>query len=220
MNTRRLLMYLTLSLLHLFSPVDGSDEAKQNPNPKIISTNLYELDSYNFEKTMLSEKGPWMISFTASWCKHCKILAPSWQEAAFRLNGSVKFARIDGPENIFLAKRFEINSYPTIFFVDEKRNVYPFKGVASAENLHSFAEYQYSFIEKLPNSKNPFNLKGSLKGWLIAFGAHIQLVYERLRSWGVPSWVLILGLLMFGVLWTLCLVSIPIFFPAFHPHRD
>ena len=57
------------------------------------------LNDSNFDATVFSSKDIWMVEFYAPWCGHCKKLEPEWNEAASKLKGKVKFAKVDATEN-------------------------------------------------------------------------------------------------------------------------
>ena len=53
-------------------------------------------------------------------CAHCKQLAPAWSEAAGRAKGlhpPIPIAKVDAVENEEIAKRYDIEGYPTIKLV-------------------------------------------------------------------------------------------------------
>jgi len=76
------------------------------------------LDQTNFDAIVYGSKDIWMVEFYAPWCGHCKALEPEWNEAATKLKGQVKFAKVDATENQQLAGRFGVNGYPTIKYFD------------------------------------------------------------------------------------------------------
>ncbi|KAJ1629570.1 hypothetical protein T492DRAFT_629457 [Pavlovales sp. CCMP2436] len=56
----------------------------------------------------------WLLEFWAPWCGHCKKLKPIWEEAAEKLGGKVRFGHIDVTTSKALAKRLDIEGYPSI----------------------------------------------------------------------------------------------------------
>ena len=53
------------------------------------------LTDSTFDGAVLGSKDIWMVEFYAPWCGHCKALEPEWNEAARKLKGKVKFAKVD-----------------------------------------------------------------------------------------------------------------------------
>ena len=76
------------------------------------------LDQTNFDAIIYSSKDIWMVEFYAPWCGHCKALEPEWNQAATKMKGKVKFAKVDATENQMLAQRFGVSGYPTIKYFD------------------------------------------------------------------------------------------------------
>ncbi|KAL8496662.1 hypothetical protein ACS0TY_020378 [Phlomoides rotata] len=68
-----------------------------------------------------------MVEFYATWCGHCKALAPEYAAAATALNDTdVKLAKVDATEANELSEKYEIEGFPTLFFfVDGERKPYP-----------------------------------------------------------------------------------------------
>ncbi|KAG5185006.1 thioredoxin-like protein [Tribonema minus] len=160
-----------------------------------------------------------MLAFTASWCKHCKVLAPIWQTVAEELDGQVSFASIDGWENRALSRRFHVAGFPTIFFVDARGDVYAFAGTASVTTLKAFALGGYRDAAKLSSAGAPFGLRGTVKGLLIRWGAQGQALYGDLLAAGVPRWAALLGFTLCGLLVTLLLVLLGLQFQT-REHLD
>ena len=85
-----------------------------------------------------------MVEFYAPWCGHCKALEPEWNEAATKLKGKFKFAKVDATEQKGLAQRFQIQGYPTIFFWDygtgkNASNKKKYEGARDAAGITTFA---------------------------------------------------------------------------------
>jgi protein disulfide-isomerase A6 len=81
--------------------------------------------SSNGVKLKEHKKGAF-ISFYAPWCGYCKMLAPSWNNYAKKMNtSSVQFFAVDCTNNNCnnVSNSLDIQSYPTIKYVDESGNV-------------------------------------------------------------------------------------------------
>lgn len=58
-------------------------------------SDVIDLTNDNFEELVFGSKDIWFVEFFAPWCGHCKKLAPEWEEAATKLKGLVKVAKVD-----------------------------------------------------------------------------------------------------------------------------
>ncbi|KAL3779610.1 hypothetical protein ACHAWO_004661 [Cyclotella atomus] len=109
--------------------------------------------------------GKWLVKFYAPWCGHCKTLAPIYEELDQRLlesetaNG-ILLAKVDVTKNSAIAKRFNINSYPTLkYFADRK--CYPYKGKRDLDSMYEFVTegYKSAITEEIPGVPSVFEEK-------------------------------------------------------------
>lgn len=61
--------------------------------------------------------GKTMALFYAPWCGHCKRFMPEWKRFKKMNNTDIKVVAINCDENTELAKRFGVQSFPTIYFL-------------------------------------------------------------------------------------------------------
>ncbi|KAI1326811.1 disulfide isomerase [Xylariaceae sp. FL0255] len=84
-----------------------------------LPSQVQMLDDSNFSKTIGHDKNV-IVAFTASWCGHCKNLAPEWEKLAhdFVNEPNVVIAKVDAesPGSKKTAEANGISSYPTIHF--------------------------------------------------------------------------------------------------------
>eukprot|EP01128_Nolandella_sp_AFSM9_P001854 TRINITY_DN12259_c0_g1_i1.p1 TRINITY_DN12259_c0_g1~~TRINITY_DN12259_c0_g1_i1.p1 ORF type:complete len:229 (+),score=88.31 TRINITY_DN12259_c0_g1_i1:58-687(+) len=81
-----------------------------------FSTEVVKLTPENFNEV---NEGTWFVEFYAPWCGHCKRLEPVWAELANTLEGEVTVASVDATEFKGLARRFNINGFPTLILFKE-----------------------------------------------------------------------------------------------------
>lgn len=68
----------------------------------------------DFEKEVLEAQMPVVVTFSATWCPPCKMLAPVLEEIAEELKDKVKIMKVDTDENKDLTKQFNIRGVPTM----------------------------------------------------------------------------------------------------------
>ena len=64
------------------------------------------LTDVSFDKEIQNSKDIWYVEFYAPWCGHCQKLEPEYNEAASKLKGQVKLAKVDATAETGLAQRF------------------------------------------------------------------------------------------------------------------
>jgi len=98
-------------------------ELKQSIKSQEIPENkegdVYVVVGKTFDEEVVNTKTDTFIVAYAPWCGHCKALLPKWEEFAKKYNkeGSVvRVAKIDATSN-YLAKNYNVQGFPTIFWV-------------------------------------------------------------------------------------------------------
>jgi protein disulfide-isomerase-like protein len=142
-------------------------------NSTIFDTAIYEVST------------PWLISFTAPWCGHCKSLEPKFGAAARVLKNKVTLGKVDATAEQALMARFPVKGYPTIFYIHNS-DVYVFEGIRSEKALIEFATKGYKGAAKLGPTENPLGYVGVIKGKVINLGHKVQKVFRYLTD---PNYV-------------------------------
>lgn len=62
---------------------------------------VYELDIYNFDKTVIQSKDIWMVELYTSWCEPCKEAEPQYKSVANHMSKYpfIHFGRVDADFN-------------------------------------------------------------------------------------------------------------------------
>lgn len=128
----------------LNAKASGGSNEKSEPSASI------ELNSSNFDDSVLKSNDLWVVEFFAPWCGHCKKLAPEWKKAARNLKGKVKLGHVDCDVEKSLMSRFNVQGFPTILvFGADKDSPLPYQGARTASAIESFA------LEQLETNVSP-----------------------------------------------------------------
>lgn len=82
-----------------------------------IAGAVTQVTDRSFEKEVLQAKGPVVLELYATWCGPCKATAPMIEAAEKKLNGKVKFVKLDVDESPKIGQ--QVPSIPTIVFVKD-----------------------------------------------------------------------------------------------------
>ena len=90
----------------------------------------------NFDSVIHDIK-PVVVDFHALWCSPCKIQSPILKEVAAELGERVKIIKIDVDNNSEIARRYSVQSVPTIIIFKNGKLVWRQSGVVSKNELKS-----------------------------------------------------------------------------------
>lgn len=92
------------------------------------------LDTADFEKEVMAEKGLVLVDFYADWCMPCKMLSPILEELSEEID-NVKIVKVNTDKNQELASSFGIMSIPTLLFVKDGKVIDTLVGMRPKEDL-------------------------------------------------------------------------------------
>ncbi|KAI7897617.1 thioredoxin-like protein [Cokeromyces recurvatus] len=111
------------------------------PRIRAQKSNVVELNSKNFHEIVFNPKKHVFVEFYASWCGHCKNLAPIWERLghAFANEPNVVIAKINAADEADIGQEFDIEGYPTIkLFPAGESTPFAYSGARSEAAFISF----------------------------------------------------------------------------------
>jgi protein disulfide-isomerase A6 len=103
----------------------------------------------DFRAKVLEADRPWLVSFYAPWCGHCKRLEPEWKQAAQTLGEQFGFGAVDATAEGALAQEYGVQGYPTIKYF-HRGEVEAYEGPREAGALEEFAFAKLEAVGKAP----------------------------------------------------------------------
>ena len=88
----------------------------------------------NFDKLIQSSQ-PVLVDFYAEWCSPCKMMKPTLLDVAERIGDQAKIVQVNIDIEKELAKRFHIQSVPTLIIFKDGNQRWRQSGIISAHAL-------------------------------------------------------------------------------------
>lgn len=93
-----------------------------------------------FHQEISQSTMPVLIDFYADWCGPCRLLAPMLERLASEFAGRVKIAKVNIDDEPMLADRFQVESIPTLLFMQNGQVIGRTSGLPSEAALRQTLE--------------------------------------------------------------------------------
>jgi thioredoxin 2 len=100
---------------------------------------LLELSDSNFQQLVGASSQPLLVLFWASWCGYCQKTLPDFKQAAMQLEPNYRLATLNTEANKLTAKRYSVNSLPTLFLFKSGNEVARQPGAMNVQQVCSWA---------------------------------------------------------------------------------
>lgn len=123
-----------MSTLHLVCPhcdtVNRILAERLNQQPRcgqckdrLFTGHPLELTGQNFKQHITRNDIPVAVDFWAAWCGPCKMMAPSYAQAAASVEPQIRLAKLDTEREQAIAAQFDIRSIPTLILFKSGREI-------------------------------------------------------------------------------------------------
>lgn len=116
---------------------------RSQPAPeKVVEEGLTTIVGTTYRDIVYNNDKDVFVKYYATWCGHCKSLAPKYDEVAkaFEKDANVIIAKMDAAENDLDEQQFEVTGFPTLYFfkAGSKDAAIRYNGERTAEGITEF----------------------------------------------------------------------------------
>jgi len=97
--------------------------------------NVRDIVSSDFKKEVLEAQVPVAVDFWAPWCGPCHMVAPVVEAVSQKMDGQVKFVKINTDENRKVAQDYQIMAIPSLVIFKDGVEVHRVVGYVPEEDL-------------------------------------------------------------------------------------
>ncbi|MDH5612698.1 MAG: thioredoxin TrxC [Gammaproteobacteria bacterium] len=101
-----------------------------------------ELNSNNFDRMIKNNDIPVLVDFWAPWCGPCKMMAPTFEQAAQQLEPHIRLGKLNTENEQAIAARYNIRSIPTLALFKNGRVIAQQAGAMNLDQLIAWSRSQ------------------------------------------------------------------------------
>jgi thiol-disulfide isomerase/thioredoxin len=199
-QTKLLILFFALLLINLGSMVDAKKKAKRRRQRAFNETLVQSLNTTAELNEFNKTHSNYFIFFYATWCKYCKEFAPIFDDASVKARNAgwkVDFVRMNGEASDDLVMDWEIESFPTVFWVNnlESEKV-EYEGVRTSNGLVKFINSALNMTTEELTSIEGLSAKKK--------GTYMVFVGDHAKFWNIYKMVVKLAKedIFDGIFWT------------------
>ncbi|MGB3863565.1 MAG: thioredoxin [Candidatus Aminicenantaceae bacterium] len=98
---------------------------------------INEITSGVFKNEVLNSDIPVVVDFWAPWCGPCRMVAPVLEEISQKMNGKIKFVKLNTDENQKTAMDYQIMAIPSLLIFKDGQEVDRIVGFVPQEQLEA-----------------------------------------------------------------------------------
>ena len=137
--------------IHIVCPhcatVNRLPQDRMSANPRcgkcrqaVFTAHPVELNQGSFQRHISRSDIPVVVDFWAPWCGPCKMMAPSFEEAAAVLEPRVRLAKLNTENEQAIAAHYGIRSIPTLVMFENGQEVARQAGAMMGQDIVRWVE--------------------------------------------------------------------------------